>query len=108
MQRQNLAAGALQRAVGDGESDGNCAQELPRNQLRSRAAARTLSLCGVQRERECHNNRALFEIPDFLEQILERNSSGAAGSGSPAVTKITFEQAAGASLTSRLESSYVK
>ncbi len=55
-----------------------------------------------------YNNRALFEIPDFLEQILERNSSGAAGSGSPAVTKITFEQAAWASLTSRLESSYVK
>ena len=55
-----------------------------------------------------YNNRALFEIPDFLEQILERNTSGAAGSGSPAVTKITFEQAAWASLTSRLESSYVK
>jgi hypothetical protein len=55
-----------------------------------------------------YNNRALFEIPDFLEQILERNSSGTAGSGSPAVTKITLEQAAWASLTSRLESSYVK
>jgi len=55
-----------------------------------------------------YNNRALFEIPDFLEQILERNSPGAAGSGSPAVTKITLEQAAWASLTSRLEASYVK
>ncbi len=55
-----------------------------------------------------YNNRALFEIPDFLEQILERNSSGSVGSGSPAVTKITLEQAAWASLTSRLESSYVK
>ncbi len=55
-----------------------------------------------------YNNRALFEIPDSLEQILERNSSGSVGSGSPAVTKITLEQAAWASLTSRLESSYVK
>jgi len=55
-----------------------------------------------------YNNRALFEIPDFLEQILERNSSGSVGSGSPAVTKITLEQAAWACLTSRLESSYVK
>jgi hypothetical protein len=55
-----------------------------------------------------YNNRALFEIPEFLEQILERNSSGAAGSGSPAVTKITLEQAAWASLTPRLEASYAK
>ena len=55
-----------------------------------------------------YNNRALFEIPEFLEEILERNISGAGGSGSPAVTKNTLEQAAWASLTSRLESSYVK
>ncbi len=55
-----------------------------------------------------YNNRALFEIPGFLEQILRRNGSGEAGSGSPAVTKTAFEQTARASLTSRPELSYVK
>ena len=52
-----------------------------------------------------YNNRALFEIPEFLEQILERNS-GAAGLGSPVSTKTTLEQAP--SITPRLESSLTK
>jgi Glycosyltransferase family 28 C-terminal domain/Monogalactosyldiacylglycerol (MGDG) synthase len=51
-----------------------------------------------------YNNRALFEIPEFLEQILEHNSR-AAGLGSPVSTKTTLEQAA--PLT-HLESSYAK
>src|SRR5258708_33310888 len=38
-----------------------------------------------------YNNRALFEIPEFLERILERNSSRTAGS--PVGKKITLEQA---------------
>ena len=53
-----------------------------------------------------YNNRALFEIPEFLEQILEHNGSRAARLGSPVSTKTTLEQAP--SITTRLESSYTK
>jgi 1,2-diacylglycerol 3-beta-galactosyltransferase len=52
-----------------------------------------------------YNNRALFEIPEFLEEILERNHSGAVGLGVPVNTSTTLEQAATAT---RLESSFAK
>src|SRR5258708_38399685 len=49
-----------------------------------------------------YSNRALFEIPKFLEQIVERHSSGGAGSGSPVTTKNMLEKVVFASLTSPL------
>lgn len=45
-----------------------------------------------------YNNRALIEIPEFLEQIMERHNSGLRGLGSPAVTKSVLERAALATL----------
>ena len=52
-----------------------------------------------------YNNRALFEIPKFLEEILRRNSAGAAGTGAPVTAIINQQPAAG---TAPLESSYAK
>jgi len=52
-----------------------------------------------------YSNRALFEIPEFLEEILEHNDSGALGLGTPITTKITLGQAA---KTPLLESSFAK
>lgn len=50
-----------------------------------------------------YTNRALFEIPVFLNEILERQSSGSAGLQSPVLTKTTLERAAWASLMSHAE-----
>ncbi len=52
-----------------------------------------------------YSNRALYEIPEFLEQIVERHSSHIPGLGSQVTTKHMLENAALASLTSPLEAS---
>jgi len=41
-----------------------------------------------------YKNRALFEIPEFLEQILERHGSTPSDSGSPVISKPALERAA--------------
>lgn len=50
-----------------------------------------------------YQNRALFEIPEFLNEILERHRSVARGPGSPVKSLNYLEQAAWQSLTSRLQ-----
>src|SRR5216683_6458382 len=50
-----------------------------------------------------YKNRALFEIPEFLEEILECNRTGAVRLGAPVSAKTAPEHAA---RTPRLESSY--
>jgi len=52
-----------------------------------------------------YNNRALFEIPEFLEEILECSRTGAVGVGVPVSGKTALETAA---INPRLESSYAK
>jgi 1,2-diacylglycerol 3-beta-galactosyltransferase len=52
-----------------------------------------------------YNNRALFEIPEFLEEILECSRTGAVGVGAPVSAKTTPEPAA---INPRLETSYAK
>jgi len=52
-----------------------------------------------------YKNRALFEIPEFLEQIMERRAAGAKGAGSPAKPGPLLARAAWASLV-RLQSSH--
>ncbi len=52
-----------------------------------------------------YSNRALYEIPEFLEQILEQHSSRVAGMGSPVTTKNMLEKVVLASLTSPMEAS---
>jgi Glycosyltransferase family 28 C-terminal domain/Monogalactosyldiacylglycerol (MGDG) synthase len=52
-----------------------------------------------------YSNRALLEIPEFLEQIVERHSSRVAGLGSPVTTKNMLEKVALVSLASPLEAS---
>jgi 1,2-diacylglycerol 3-beta-galactosyltransferase len=52
-----------------------------------------------------YNNRALFEIPEFLEEILERNHSGTAGLGVPVSTTTNQKRT---TLTPPLESSFAK
>jgi 1,2-diacylglycerol 3-beta-galactosyltransferase len=52
-----------------------------------------------------YNNRALFEIPEFLEEILEYNSR-AIEPASPVGSKTTLEPKS--PLTPRLEASYAK
>ena len=51
-----------------------------------------------------YNNRALFEIPEFLEEILGRNHSAAIGLGLPVTAKTALPQ----SIISPLESSFAK
>jgi len=49
-----------------------------------------------------YKNNALYEIPEFLDQIMERSSVGASGSVVPVEGKPALQRAALASLTSRL------
>ena len=51
-----------------------------------------------------YKNRALFEIPEFLEQILQRRSAAPQSSGSPVTTKL--ERADWSTLTSHHAVSY--
>lgn len=53
-----------------------------------------------------HSNHALFEIPEFLDEIMERHNSEASGSGSPIKSVTMLEKAAWAALTSRMEATY--
>jgi len=50
-----------------------------------------------------YSNRALLDIPDFLERILERSGSRLLGSAHPVYLKNTLERAAWDSLMSRAE-----
>jgi hypothetical protein len=50
-----------------------------------------------------YSNRALFEIPGFLDEIVERSSSRATGPATRVFIKNTFERAAWSSLMSRTE-----
>lgn len=50
-----------------------------------------------------YSNRALLEIPGFLDQILDHARSGHAASASPVYIKNAFERAAWASIVSRAE-----
>jgi hypothetical protein len=53
-----------------------------------------------------YKNNALFEIPEFLEEIAERKEPRTGGLGSPVSKRNMLEQVAWSSLTSRLEASY--
>lgn len=50
-----------------------------------------------------YSNRALLEIPGFLEEIMERHGSRPAGLVSPVLAKRTHERAAWASMMTRSE-----
>ncbi len=50
-----------------------------------------------------YSNRALLEIPEFLEEIATRHSSHHAGLTSPVLTENTLERATEASIMSRAE-----
>jgi hypothetical protein len=50
-----------------------------------------------------YSNRALLEIPSFLDQIMERSGSRQPGLASPVYIKNTLERAAWASLMARAE-----
>ncbi len=54
-----------------------------------------------------YSNRALFEIPAFLDEILERHRTQGTGAGLPVSTPNILEPAAGLPTRSRLETSYV-
>ena len=51
-----------------------------------------------------YNNRALFEIPEFLEEILQRNESAASALGVP-IASVTLQQTP---VTPKLETSFAK
>ena len=54
-----------------------------------------------------YRNRALREIPDFLEQILERHEAGAKEAGTPVASGSALERAvSAASITSHSQVSY--
>jgi len=60
-----------------------------------------------RRNTEAYSNRALFEIPAFLDEILERHRSQGTGAASPVSAANILEPAAGLPTRSRLEASYV-
>src|SRR6266567_6682554 len=53
-----------------------------------------------------YSNQALFEIPEFLEEILKRHNSRREGLRSPVVPQTALEKAARASIASQLQTSY--
>jgi len=61
----------------------------------------------VSKNARAYSNRALFEIPEFLDEIMKRHNSRAEGLRSPTAPSVrTLEKAAWAALTSRMEASY--
>ncbi len=62
------------------------------------------SFAEMRAKASAYSNRALLEIPGFLDQILEASSSRPAGSGSRVLVKSPLERAAWASLMSHAES----
>jgi hypothetical protein len=55
---------------------------------------------------QAYENRALLEIPGFLEQILQRHEGSAKEVGLPATANSALEKAALASITSLSQVSY--
>jgi glycosyl transferase family 28/monogalactosyldiacylglycerol (MGDG) synthase len=53
-----------------------------------------------------YQNRALYEIPEFLDEIMERQSAGIGGAGVPVVSTPALQRAAWATVTSRLQSEW--
>ena len=53
-----------------------------------------------------YQNRALYEIPEFLEEIAERQNSGIGGAGVPVVATPALQRAAWTAVTSRLQSEW--
>jgi 1,2-diacylglycerol 3-beta-galactosyltransferase len=53
-----------------------------------------------------YHNRALFEIPEFLDEILQRHSSRPHDGGSPVITKCVSEHRAWSILLSRYDVSH--
>jgi Glycosyltransferase family 28 C-terminal domain len=51
-----------------------------------------------------YKNQALYEIPEFLEEILERQTSGIAGLGSPVLTKPARQRTSWSSVATQLKS----
>ena len=59
----------------------------------------------IRAKAAAYNNRALYEIPEFLEEILERNQSAAIGRGVPVNASVTLDLTP---LAPPLESSFAK
>jgi 1,2-diacylglycerol 3-beta-galactosyltransferase len=66
----------------------------------------TTTFAELRKSAGAHSNHALFEIPEFLDEIMERHNSEAAGPGSPIRSVSMLEKAAWAALTSRMEATY--
>jgi 1,2-diacylglycerol 3-beta-galactosyltransferase len=66
----------------------------------------TTTFAELRKSAGAHSNHALFEIPEFLDEIMERHNSQAAGPGSPVKSVTMLEKAAWAALTSRMEATY--
>ena len=62
----------------------------------------------LQANAGAYSNRALLEIPGFLDEIFERRSTQTAGLNTPVLTKSTLESAAWALLMSRAELDFTK
>jgi 1,2-diacylglycerol 3-beta-galactosyltransferase len=61
----------------------------------------------VGRNARAYTNRALFEVPGFLDEIMKRQDSRSEGVCSPTAPAVrTLEKAAWAALTSPMEASY--
>ena len=60
----------------------------------------------MKKNAQAYENRALLEIPGFLDEILERHRSDAGGEGSPILETSSLTQAAWASTTSHTAVSF--
>lgn len=66
-----------------------------------------VAFADLKRNAEAYRNRALLEIPDFLEQILERHEAGSKEVGTPVASDSALEHAASeVSITSHSQVSY--
>ena len=66
----------------------------------------TTTFAELRKSAGAHSNHALFEIPEFLDEIMERHNSEPMGPGSPVKSVTMLEKAAWAALTSRMEATY--
>ena len=67
----DAAAGALQRRLDSATGRGDCAAQLPEDRMRpSENMLKPQNYARFRKRAKAHKNRAVFEIPDFMEQVM--------------------------------------
>jgi hypothetical protein len=98
-----LAAPAIATPAGSvlasGKAATKSAKELSRNRPAVERLLQPATFAELRNNSSTYKNNALYEIPEFLEEIVQRKERPVAGLGSPVRGMRALEKAAWATLT---------